>query len=410
MTPSTSRRKVIQGLAAAAAMPLGAFAQSSAAIKIGILTDMNGPLSQMNGPGTAMAARMAIENFAETHPQIKVELEVADMQNKPDVVVSLAREWLDNKGFDVIADVPISAGAIALGPLLAQRDKVGLFTSPQSTRLTGDSCGTNHIQWVTDAWANSQSMVEGQLKAGGKKWFFITGDTAFGQDLQATATNFITKGGGTVVGAVKHPFPGNTEFSSYLLQAQASGANVIAMANSGPDAVNCLKQAAEFGIIKKGQKIAGLSLDVTAVRAVGLELAQGVTLADAFYWDHTDKTREFAQKFKARHNDIPTAQHAGMYSAVLAYLNAVAVVGAAEAKKSGRAVLKQMRAKTIDDPLFGPTTVREDGRVVHQMLVLQAKAPSQSKSKDDIFTVASVVAGPQAFRPMNEGGCPLIKT
>lgn len=412
MSHTTSRRNVLKGIAATSfiSLPLLAFGQQSQAIKIGILTDMNGPLSQMNGPGTVVAARMAIEKFAETNPQIKVELEAADMQNKPDITVSLGREWLDSKGFDVIADVPISAGALALAPILSQRDKVGLFTSPQSTRLTGDSCGTNHVQWVTDAWANSKSVVEGQLKTGGKKWFFISGDTAVGQDIQNTAANFVTKGGGSVAGNLKHPFPGTTEFSSYLLQAQASGAEVIGLANSGPDAVNCIKQAAEFGIIKKGQKIAGLGLDVTAVRAIGLDLAQGVNLSDAFYWDHTDKTREFAQKFKARHNDIPTAQHAGMYSAVLAYLNAVAVVGVSEAKKSGRAVLKQMRAKTIDDPLFGPTTVREDGRVVHQMLLLQVKTPAQSKSKDDIFTVAAVIPGAQAFRPISEGGCPLIKS
>jgi len=405
-----TRRSVLKGLAAGAvaAAPLRALAQQPPVIRIGLLTDMNGPLSQMNGPGTELAARMAIEAFAQTHPEIKVELEAADMQNKPDVVVSLAREWLDNKGFDVITDVPISAGALALSPLLDQRDKIGLFTSPQSTKLTGEGCGTNHLQWVTDSYANSKSVVEAQLQADGKTWFFITGDTALGRDLQNTAANFVTKGGGKVLGSVQHPYPGNTEFSSYLLQAQASGAKVIGLANTGPDAVNCIKQAGEFGLIQKGQKIAGLALEITAIRSIGLDTAQGVLLSDAFYWNLIDKTREFAQKFKAKHGDIPTAQHAGQYSAVLNYLNAVAVVGLDAAKKSGRAVLAQMRSKTFDDPLFGPLTVREDGRVVHQMLALQVKTPEQSTSKDDVYNVVAVIPPDQAFRPMAEGGCSLV--
>jgi branched-chain amino acid transport system substrate-binding protein len=391
-----------------AASPLRALAQSNA-IKIGLLTDMNGPLSQAVGPGAVVSARMAIEKFAERHPNIKVELEVADMQNKTDLVVSMSREWMDSKGFDVITEVPNSAGVLALAPLLAERDKVGLFTSSQSSKVTGTGCGSNSTQWMGDAWANSKSVVEAELKAGGKKWFFITADTAFGQDVQDTASKFVVKGGGSVVGSVKHPFPGNTEFSSYLLQAQASGANVIGVANSGPDAINCIKQAAEFGIIKKGQKIAGLSLDVLAIRSIGLDIAQGVIVADSFYWDFSDNTREFSKAFKTRHGEIPTGQQACQYSALLNYLNAVAIVGAAEAKKSGRAVLKQMRSATMDDPLFGPTTLREDGRTVRRMLVLQTKSPEQSKSKDDILAVVSEIPGGEAFRPLSEGGCPLIK-
>lgn len=411
MVHTQNRRTVLKQLGAASLLgvPLAGMGQQAQAIKIGLLTDMNGPLSQMVGPGAVVAAKMAIEKFAETNPQIKVELEAADMQNKTDLVVSLAREWLDNKGFDVITEVPNSAGALALGPLLAQRDRVGIITSAQSTRISGDACGTNHTQWMGDGWSNSQSVVEAQLRAGGKKWFFITGDTAYGNDLQAAAANFVTKGGGTVVGNVRHPFPGTTEFSSYLLQAQASGADVIGVANSGPDLINCIKQAGEFGIIKKGQKIAGLSLGVLDARAIGLDIAQGVLLSDSFYWDHTDKTRAFSRIFKSRHGEVPTSQQACQYSGLLNYLNAVAVVGVAEAKKSGRSVLRQMRSKTIDDPLFGPLTVREDGRVVRQMLALQVKSPSQSTSKDDILAVVSVIPGDKAFRPMADGGCPLVK-
>jgi len=411
MMHTQNRRTVLKQLGAASLLgvPLAGMGQQAQAIKIGLLTDMNGPLSQMVGPGAVVAAKMAIEKFAETNPQIKVELEAADMQNKTDLVVSLAREWLDNKGFDVITEVPNSAGALALGPLLAQRDRVGIITSAQSTRISGDACGTNHTQWMGDGWSNSQSVVEAQLRAGGKKWFFITGDTAYGNDLQAAAANFVTKGGGTVVGNVRHPFPGTTEFSSYLLQAQASGADVIGVANSGPDLINCIKQAGEFGIIKRGQKIAGLSLGVLDARAIGLDIAQGVLLSDSFYWDHTDKTRAFSRIFKSRHGEVPTSQQACQYSGLLNYLNAVAAVGVAEAKKSGRSVLKQMRSKTIDDPLFGPLIVREDGRVVRQMLALQVKSPSQSTSKDDILAVVSVIPGDKAFRPMADGGCPLVK-
>ena len=407
-----SRRGVLAGFTAGAVSALspGAWAQQSETIKIGLLTDMNGPLSQAVGPGAVVAARMAIETFAQSHPDIKAVLEVADMQNKTDLVVSIAREWMDNKGFDVITEVPNSAGVLALGPLLAERDKVGLFTSSQSSKVTGSGCASNTTQWMGDAWANSKSVVEAQLKAGGKKWFFITADTAFGQDVQDTASRFVVKGGGTVVGSVKHPFPGNTEFSSYLLQAQASGADVIGVANSGPDAINCIKQAAEFGIIKKGQKIAGLSLDVLAIRSIGLDIAQGVIVADSFYWDYSDATREFTKAFKAKHGEIPTGQQACQYSALLNYLNAVAVVGAAQAKKSGRAVLKQMRSAPMDDALFGAISLREDGRTVRRMLVLQTKSPEQSKSKDDILAVLSEIPGDAAFRPLAEGGCPLIKT
>jgi branched-chain amino acid transport system substrate-binding protein len=407
-----SRRRVLQGLAAGAALasPLRAIAQSADTLKIGLLTDMSGPLSQAVGPGAVVAARMAIEKVSQLHPEIKVDLDVADMQNKTDLVVSISREWLDNKGFDVITEVPNSAGVLALAPLLADRDKVGLFTSSQSSKVTGSGCGSNSTQWMGDAWANSESVVDAQLKAGGKKWFFIAADTAFGQDVMDTAAKFVVKGGGTVVGSVKHPYPGNTEFSSYLLQAQASGADVIGIANSGPDAVNCIKQAAEFGIIKKGQKIAGLSLDVLAIRSIGLDIAQGVVVADSFYWDFNDQTRDFTKKFKARHGDIPTSQQACQYSALVNYLNAVAVVGVAEAKKSGRAVLKQMRAGVMDDQLFGPTTLREDGRTIRRMLVLETKSPEQSKSKDDICAVLSEIPGDKAFRPLSEGGCPLIKS
>jgi len=296
-----------------------------------------------------------------------------------------------------------------VGPLVTERDKLAIFTSAASTQLTGQGCGPNQIQWTHDTYSMARAVVNGQMANGGKTWYFITADTAFGHDLETEATRFVTANGGTVLGSIRHPYPGNTDFSSYLLQAQASGAEVIGLANSGPDAVNSVKQASEFGILSGGQKLAGLFMDITAVKSIGLDLAQGVVLTEAFYWNANDGTRAFAERFKARHGAVPSPQHAGQYSAVTNYLEAVAKVGVAEAKRSGLAVLKVMQSATMNDPLFGPITVRADGRAVHPMLVLQVKAPDKSTSPDDVYDLVSTIPGDDAFRPLADGGCPLVK-
>ena len=414
MTYRISRRATLLGMTAAGTAALFnkiAFAQAPA-VKIGVLTDMNGPLSGSVGQGSVWATELAVEDFKAQHPGIAVEILSADMQNKPDVTVTIAREWLDNQNVDVITEVPISAGALAIVPMVAERDRLALFTSASSADLTGKACGTNHLQWTLDTWAMARASVEAQLKSGGLSWFFISADTAFGAALQAGATAFIEAGGGKVVGGVKHPFPGNTDFSSQLVEAQQSGADVIAIANSGPDAANCIKQANEFGIMQAGQKVCALFMEAIVVNSVGLDASQGVYLTESFYWDLDEKTRAFSKRFKERSGGvIPTQQHAGQYSATWNYLRAVAELGQEKAKASGRGVIEVMQAwGTFDDPVYGPTRVREDGRVIHRMYVFQVKSPAESKYDGDIFNVAQVIPEEEAFRPIAEGGCPLVKS
>lgn len=408
MKSMLKRRDLVLGAAAFGA--LGRFATAQAAPhKIGVLTDMNGALSASVGRGSVLATEMAIEDFKKSNPNFPVTLVSADMQNKPDVTVSIAREWLDREGVDVITEVPISAGAMAIAPMVAQRDKLALFTSASTAELTGTACGPNHLQWTLDTWAMARASVDAQLKTGGLTWFFIAADTAFGAALQVAATQFIEAGGGKVLGGVKHPFPGNTDFSSQLVAAQQSGANVIAVANSGPDAANCIKQANEFGIMRK-QKVCALFMEAIVVTSVGLQASQGVYLTESFYWDLNPKTRDFSQRFKKRSGGaFPTQQHAGQYSAVWNYLTTVAAMGGGATKPGGKAVIAAMRRRgTFDDPLYGPTRVREDGRVIHRMYVFQVKAPGESKYEGDIFKVVSTIPEEDAFRPLKAGGCPLV--
>jgi branched-chain amino acid transport system substrate-binding protein len=293
--------------------------------------------------------------------------------------------------------------------MVAQRNKLALFTSASAANLTGANCGTNHLQWTLDTWAMARGGVDAQLKTGGKTWFFITADTAFGEALEASARQFIEAGGAKVLGGVKHPYPGNTDFSSQLVAAQQSGAEVIAIANSGMDSANCIKQANEFGVLRK-QKICALYMEAPVVNAVGLAAAQGVFLTESFYWDLNENTRAFSKRFKDKAGALPTQQQAGQYSAVYNYLLTAAEMGVDKAKASGTAVIAAMRAKgTFNDPIYGPTRVREDGRVIHRMYVFQVKGPGESKYDGDIYKVAATIPEEEAFRPMKDGGCPLVK-
>lgn len=414
MESRINRRTLMLGAVAAGVIaPMGRYAaaQQGSGVKIGVLTDMNGALSASVGRGSVLATEMAVEDFRKSNPKIAVSIVSADMQNKPDITVSIAREWLDKEGVDVITEVPISAGALAIAPMVAQRNKLALFTSASTAALTGSACGTNHLHWTLDTWAMSRASVEAQLKSGGLTWFFISADTAFGAALEADARRFVEAGGGKVLGGVKHPFPGNTDFSSQLVAAQQSGANVIAIANSGPDAANCIKQANEFGIMRRGQKLCALFMEAIVVNSVGLPASQGVYLSESFYWDLNANTRDFALRFKKRSGGtFPTQQHAGQYSAVMRYLTTVAEIGVDAAKASGKAVIAAMRAKgTFDDPIYGPTRVREDGRVIHRMYVFQVKTPAESKYEGDIFRVVSTIPEEEAFRPLKAGGCVLVK-
>jgi branched-chain amino acid transport system substrate-binding protein len=340
---------------------------------------------------------------------MKVELVQADLQLKPDVALGIAADWFDNKGVDVVTDVPLSSAAFAIGDLAKQKDKVAIFTGGASADITGPKCGPNHLHWVYDTWSMPHGVVDAAVKEGANSWFFITADYAFGHSLQKDAASFVTAAGGKLLGQALAPFPGTTDFSSFLVQAKASGAKAIGLANGGNDTVNCIKQAAEFGIMKAGQKVAGLIFLIHDVHGVGLASAQGVLLTEPFYWNLNAGTRDFGKRYAARFNGVvPGSVHAGQYSAVTHYLKAAAAMGSDKAMTSGRAAIAQMKAMPTDDPLFGKGKVRTDGRVIHDMFLFEVKSPEQSKEPWDYYTLRRTIPADQAFRPLDQGGCPLI--
>ena len=409
MNPSIARRRLLaSGLVAAlpsAALPRAAWAQSKP-IRIGVLTDMVGVYSANAGPGSVAGARLAIDDFAKLHPDLKVELVSADLQLKPDVAVGIAGDWLDNQGVDLITDVPLSSAAFAIGDMVKAKDKAAIFTGGASAEITGKHCGPNHLHWAYDTWSMPHAVVDATVKEGGDTWYFITADYAFGHSLERDAASFVTAAGGKVLGEALVPFPGTTDFSSFLLQAKASGAKVVGFANGGGDTVNCVKQAAEFGIQKGGQKIAGLILLIHDVHGVGLASGQGVLLTEPFYWNLNEGTRAFAKGFaQAMPGNIPGSVHAGQYSAVTHYLKACVAVGPERAKASGRTVIDQMKATPTDDPLFGKGSVRKDGRAIHDMHLFEVKSPEQSKEPWDYYTLRHTVPAADAFRPIDQGGC-----
>ena len=413
MTTMLGRRHVMAGgLAgglAAAGLPRKARAQQ-AVIKIGVLTDLVGVYAANTGAGSVNGAKLAIEDFARTHPEIKVELVSADLQLKPDVAVQIAGDWVNNQGVDLVTDVPLSSAAFAIGDMVKAKDKVAIFTGGASADISGARCGPNHIHWVYDTWSMPHAVVDATVKEGGDTWYFITADYAFGHSLANDAASFVKAANGKVVGEALAPFPGTTDFSSQLLAAQASGAKVIGFANGGGDTVNCIKQSAEFGIQKHGIKIAGLLFLIHDVHGVGLQAAQGVLLTEPFYWNLNDGTRAFAKRFALlMPGNVPGSVHAGQYSGVLHYLKGVAAVGVDKAKASGRTVIDWMKANPTDDPLFGKGMVRADGRTIHDMHLFQVKAPDQSKEAWDYYVHRRVVPADQAFRPMDKGGCSLVK-
>jgi len=407
MNPTMRRRDVVAGGLATAALPRIARAQSKP-IRIGVLTDMVGPYAANTGQGSVVGARLAIEDFARLHPEVTVELVSADLQLKPDVAVAIAGDWLDTRGVDLITDVPLSSAAFAIGDMVKTKDKAAIFTGGASADITGRRCGPNHLHWVYDTWSMPHAVVDATVKEGGDTWYFITADYAFGHSLQHDAAGFVEAAHGKVLGRALAPFPGTTDFSSYLMQARASGAKVIGFANGGNDTVNCIKQSAELGIQKGGQKIAGLLFLIHDVHGVGLAAAQGVLLTDAFYWDLNDGTRAFAKRFSAQMpGNVPGSIHAGQYSAVMHYLKAVAALGPEKAKASGRAAVEQMKATPTDDPLFGKGAVRRDGRVIHDLHLFEVKSPEPSKTAWDYFIHKRTVPANEAFRPLGQGGCVL---
>jgi branched-chain amino acid transport system substrate-binding protein len=373
---------------------------------IGVLTDMSGPYADIGGKGSELAAQMAVEDLGGKVAGLTIEVISADHQNKPDVGSSIAREWYDTKGVDVIVDVPTSSVALAVNEVTKAKNKVFLVSGAGTSDLTGKACSPNTIHWAYDTWALSNAAGREIIKNGGDTWFFLTVDYAFGAALERDATKVVEQMGGKVLGDVKHPLNAQ-DFSSFLLQAQSSKAKIIGLANAGKDTINSIKQAAEFGIMAKGQKMAGLLTFITDVNALGLPAAQGLLLSESFYWDRDDGTRAWSQKFAAKHDGaMPTMVHAGVYSAVIHYLKAVAELKSA---KDGKAVVDKMKALPTQDALFGNGTIDPNGRKRHSMYVYEVKKPEESKAKWDYYKLVREVPADQAFRAPADSNCPLIK-
>ncbi|MFG1246496.1 ABC transporter substrate-binding protein [Xanthobacter flavus] len=374
-------------------------------IKIGILSDMSGPYSDLAGPGSVAAARLAVEDFKGKDKGIEVEIVSGNHQNKADIGSVIARSWIDQEGVDVIGDVTGSPVALAVSQIVKDKDKIQLNAGAATADLTGSKCTPNTIHWTYDTWANANGTGSAMVRQGGNSWFFIAVDQASGHAMERDTVAVVKAAGGQVLGSVKHPL-GTSDFSSYLVRAQSSGAKVVGLASGGEDMINAIKQASEFGIVQGGQSIAGLFTFITDIHALGLKLAQGLVLTEAFYWDRDDASRAFAKRFAALHKGkMPTQVHAGVYSSIMHYLKAVEAAGT----KDTNTVLAKMRAMPIDDPLFGKGEVRIDGRAVHDMFLFRVKTPAQSKGEWDVYETLATIPAAQAFRPLNEGGCPLVK-
>ncbi|RWL05111.1 MAG: ABC transporter substrate-binding protein [Mesorhizobium sp.] len=374
-------------------------------VKIGVLNDRSGIYADIAGEGSVIAAQMAVEDFKATDKGINVSIVSADHQNKPDVGSNIARQWYDTENVDVIADVPTSSVALAVNEITKEKNKIFLASGPASSDLTGKACSPNTVHWTYDTWALANGTGSAMVAQGGDSWFFVTADYAFGHALERDTTAVVEASGGKVLGAVRHPFPGQ-DFSSFLLQAQGSGAKVVGLANAGGDTINAVKQASEFGITQGGQALAALLMFINDVHALGLDVAQGLVLTSAFYWDKNDQTREFSARFQERNaGQKPSMIEAGVYASVLHYLKAVEAVGDKDAAK----VMAKMKEMPTDDPLFGKGTIRADGRKLHDMYLFRVKKPDQSKGPWDYFETVATIPADKAFRPLAEGGCPLVK-
>jgi branched-chain amino acid transport system substrate-binding protein len=386
--------------------PVAALAQiSDGVIRIGVLNDQSSLYADLAGQGSVVAARMAVEDFGAEKKGMKVEIISADHQNKADVGSGIARQWYDVDKVDAIVDVPNSGVALAVNQITRDKGKALLVSGAATADLTGKACSPNTIHWTYDTWALANGTGNAIVKTGGDTWFFITADYAFGHALERDVEAVVLKNGGKVLGKVRHPL-NTADFSSFLLQAQSSKAKIVGLANAGGDTTNSIKQAAEFGIVKGGQSLAGLLVFITDVHGLGLPTAQGLIFTETFYWDLNDKTRAFGKRFAERDKGIhPTMIHAGVYSAVTHYLKAV------EALKSddGTKVIAKMKEMPTDDPLFGKGTIRADGRKIHPAYLVEVKKPAESKAPWDYYKIRATIPADQAFRPLDQGECPLVK-
>jgi branched-chain amino acid transport system substrate-binding protein len=381
------------------------FAETPRSIKIGVLNDASGPYSDNGGEGSVTAAKMAAEDFMQAHPDFKVEIIAADHQNKADVGVGIARRWIDQENVDAIADVPNSAVGLAVNEVV-RGTKAGLIaSSAASSDLTGKHCSPNTIQWTFDTWATSHTIGDYLMHHGGKKWYFIATDNALGKSMVRDGTSVIKSSGGTVIGSVNVPI-NNADYASFILQADSSGADVIAFATAGGDTISLIKQSSEFGLKQNGRTFAALLTTTNDVESSGLAVAQGLIITQPFYWDLNEASRAWSARFSERqHQQSPTAFHAGVYSSMRAYLEAALAAGTNDALS----IIRKLKEKPIDDDLFGPVVVRPDGRAIHNMYILKVKAPAASKSKWDLLEQVGVLTGSEAFRPLEEGGCLLVE-
>ncbi|MBS0538598.1 MAG: ABC transporter substrate-binding protein [Proteobacteria bacterium] len=378
---------------------------SDGSVKIGVATDLSSLYADINGPGAVLATQMAIDDFGGSVLGKKIEFVSGDIQNKADVAATTAGRWYDSEKVDMIMGAGASSSSIAIENVAKEKKKIFLAPDPASSDITGKLCNPYTVHWVYDTAALANGTGSAVVKSGGKTWFFLTADYAFGYALERDVSEVVKKAGGTVLGGVKAPI-NTSDFSSFLLQAQGSKAQIIGLANAGGDTINSIKQAAEFGIVKGGQKLAGLLVFISDVHSLGLERAQGLRLTEAFYWDLNDQTRafskRFAEKFKGK---MPTSVQAGFYSATLAYLNAVKATGTDDADK----VMAYMKSVKWDDPIFGKSYIRADGRMMHDMYLFEVKKPSESKGPWDYYNKLATIPADEAFRPMDQGGCPMVK-
>lgn len=400
-------RRTLLAASAATTLPLRRLrAQTKPVIRIGVMNDMSGPYRDVNGPTGVACAKQAVQEFAAS--AFEVEVISADHQNKPDVAVSLAREWFDQRGVDIIIDVAATSCALALAGVVKEKNKILIPTSTASSDVTGSACTPNSIHWVFDTYMEAKSTGGAMVKAGGDTWHFITPNYAFGMATQRDATKFVEAAGGKVLGAQIYPFPETTDFSAFLVKAQASGAKILGICGAGADLINIIKQAHEFGLTQT-MKAAALVAYTTDMHSIGIQMAAGTRLTETYYWDLNERSRSFQKRIAPKVTLWPNMAQAGDYSCTLHYLKAVSDIGAAAAKASGAAVVARMKAMPTDDDCFGPGKIREDGRKLTPAYLFEVKQPSESKGEWDLYKLIGTTPAEEAFRPLSEGGCPMVK-
>jgi branched-chain amino acid transport system substrate-binding protein len=400
-----NRRTILA--ASASAVPLvRARAQAKPVIRIGVMNDQSGPYRDVNGPTSVICAQQAVDEFKAGG--FDVDVINADHQNKPDIAVSLAREWFDNRGVDIVIDIAATSCALALASIVKEKDKIMIACSTASSDVTGKACTPNSMHWVFDTYMEARSTGGAMVKAGGDSWYFITPNYAFGEATQRDTTKFVEAAGGRVMGSQLYPFPETTDFSSYLVKAMSSGAKILGICGAGSDLINIIKQAHEFAL-NKTMNIAAMVAYTTDMRSVGIELAAGTRLSETYYWDLNDRTRAFQKRIQPRVKLWPNMAQAGVYSCTMHYLKAVQAMGAAEAKRSGAATVARMKAMPADDDCFGPGRIREDGRKIHPAYLFEVKKPSESKHEWDLYKLIGKTPAEEAFRPLSDNACPIVK-